>query len=614
MDFLTVDWKLSFDSLSVFFGVVILLVSIPSALYSTGYMKGLYSRGRASFAQILLLFFVISMLLVVFSSNALFFLLAWEAMSLLSYFLVTLDSHEEKAVNAGLIYVLMTHIGTAFITAAFLILYSYAGSFDFLLMKEACLNLPAGIKNVIFLCFLIGFGTKAGLVPFHIWLPYAHPEAPSHISSIMSGAMIKLGVYGFIRFAISILGAGELWWGNLLLVLAGISAVYGILYALMEKDLKKMLAYSSIENMGIIMLGVGGYMVFLKMQLPFLAIFSLAVALFHIINHAIFKTLLFLCAGVILKSCGTKNMEKLGGLIKLMPVTAFCFLIGALSISAMPPFGGFVSEWLMLQTLFSGANSVPVELFAKMKVFLALLAGALALTGGLAAACFVKAFGISFLALPRSKKAVTGQDFDWTMKTPLIFLSSLTLLFGVFAAPVFKLLVKVSAELSGFTGSAPEFTLGPLSLYPQETFRFNGVLFALLLIAAGVIVYIIIRIVSKGKSVTYGRTWDCGYYGLTARNQYTATGFSKPLRMAFNFILRPYKKMEKVRDSYYHIKSFKYEIFTKQLFTEYFYSPIIKRVFSFSESIRKIQYGSIHLYIGYIFLAVIFLIIFLKRF
>jgi len=609
-----VDWKLSFDSLSIFFGVVILLVALPSALYSTGYMKGLYSRGRASFAQILLFFFVISMLLVVFSANALFFLLAWEAMSLLSYFLVTLDSHEEKAVNAGLIYVLMTHIGTAFITTAFLILYFYSGSFDFILMKETCLNLPLNIKTVIFLCFLIGFGTKAGLVPFHIWLPYAHPEAPSHISSIMSGAMIKLGVYGFIRFVIYILGASELWWGNLVLVIAGVSAVYGILYALMEKDLKKMLAYSSIENMGIIMLGVGGYMVFLNMQFPLLAVLSLSAALYHIINHAIFKTLLFLCSGVVLKACGTKNMEKLGGLIKLMPVTAFCFLIGALAISAIPPFNGFVSEWLMLQSLFSGAVSVPAELFGKMKVFLALLAGALALTGGLAAACFVKAFGISFLALPRSKKAEAGKDFDWTMKTPLIFLSSLTLLFGIFAAPVFKLLAKITADISGFKSAGSELTSGLLSLSPQGTFHFNGLLLVLLVLAVSIIVYIIVRIISRERSVTYGRTWDCGYYGLTARNQYTATGFSKPLRMAFNFILRPYKKTEKVRDSYYHVKSFKYEIFTKQLFTEYFYSPIIKRLFSFSESIRKIQYGSIHLYIGYIFLAVIFLIIFLKRF
>jgi len=592
-----------------------MLVSIPSALYSTGYMKGLYSRGRTAFAQILLFFFVISMLLVVFSANTLFFLLAWEAMSLISYFLVTLDSHEEKAVNAGLIYVLMTHIGTAFITAAFLILYSYAGSFDFMIMKTACVNLPLNIKTVIFLCFLIGFGTKAGLVPFHIWLPYAHPEAPSHISSIMSGAMIKLGVYGFIRFGIFILGAGELWWGNLVLVIAGVSSVYGILYALMEKDLKKMLAYSSIENMGIIMLGVGGYMVFASMQLPLLAVFSLSVALFHIVNHAIFKTLLFLCAGVVLKSCGTKNMEKLGGLIKIMPVTAFCFLIGALSISAMPPFNGFVSEWLMLQTLFSGANTASIELFGKMKIFLALLAGALALTGGLAAACFVKAFGISFLALPRSKRAEAGKDFDWTMKTPLIFLSSLTLLFGVFAAPVFKLLTKVTSEISGIKNTGVEFTIGALSLSPQSSsFQLNGLLSAFLILVVGAAVYVIIRIVSRGRSITYGRTWDCGYYGLTARNQYTATGFSKPLRIAFNFILRPYKKTEKVRDSYYHVKSFKYEIFTKQLFTEYFYSPVIKRLFSFSESIRKIQYGSIHLYIGYIFLAIIFLIIFLKRF
>ncbi|MFH1075191.1 MAG: proton-conducting transporter membrane subunit, partial [Candidatus Firestonebacteria bacterium] len=535
--------------------------------------------------------------------------------SLLSYFLVTLDSNEEKAVNAGLIYVLMTHIGTAFITAAFLIIYSYSGSFDFILMKEACINLPMNIKTIIFLCFLIGFGTKAGLVPFHIWLPYAHPEAPSHISAVMSGVMIKLGVYGFIRFVLFILGVHQLWWGNLVLVIAAVSCLGGVIYALMEHDIKKLLAYHSVENIGIIMLGVGGYMVFINMQFPLLAVFSLSAALFHVVNHAIFKTLLFLCAGTVLKSCGTKNMEKLGGLIKLMPVTAFCFLIGALAISAMPPLNGFASEWLILQSLLSGALAASAEVFGKMKIFFALLAGALALMGGLAAACFVKAFGVTFLGLPRSKKAGGGKDFGWSMKIPIIFLASLTLFFGIFAAPIFNILTKIASEASGLSNLGVKFTLGALSLSPQNgAFQLNGLMLVFLIFAIAAIVYIIVRIISKERSITYGRTWDCGYYGLTARNQYTATGFSKPLRMAFNFILRPYKKTEKVRDSYYHVKSFKYEIFTKQVIMEYFYSPIIKKLFGFSELIKKIQQGSIHLYIGYIFIAVIFLIIFLKRF
>jgi len=609
-----VDWKLSFDALSIFFGFIILLVSIPSWVYSIGYMQGLYSGGRILFAKILLLLFILEMFLVVFSANALLFLIAWELMSLLSYFLVTLDPHEEKASRAGLIYILMAHIGTAFMTAAFLIIYSYSGSFDLSAFKETCLILPLKVKTTVFLCFLVGFGTKAGLIPFHIWLPFAHPEAPSHISAIMSGVMIKIGIYGFLRFVLFTLGVEELWWGNLVLVLAALSAAGGILYALMEKDLKKMLAYSSIENIGIIMLGIGGYMIFVKMNQPLLAVFSLAAALYHIINHAIFKTLLFMGAGSILKTCGTKNMEKLGGLIKLMPVTAFCFLIGALAISALPPLNGFISEWLLLQALFYGALAGAT--FAKMKIFLALLAGILALTGGLAAACFVKAFGISFLAVPRSKKTETASDSGWSIKAPMIFLTALIFIFGLFAGPVFKILTGVAASVSGLNNGAAAFTFNVLSLAPQEGsgVHLNNLLLSGALVLIGIFVFSIFKVISREKSITYGKTWTCGYYSVNGRNQYTATGFSKPFRVAFSFILMPYRKMEKIRDSYYHVKSFKYEVHTKQLLNEYFYKPVINRIFRFAEWSRKLQQGSVHIYIGYIFLALVFLIIFLKRF
>jgi len=609
-----VDWRLSFDALSIFFGFVILLVAIPSWVYSIGYMQGLYSRGRIRFAKILFFFFILSMLLVVFSSNVLFFLIAWELMSLLSYFLVTLDSHEEKASRAGLIYILMTHVGTTFMTAAFLIIYSYSGSFDFIAFKETCLLLPSTIKTVVFLCFVVGFGTKAGLIPFHIWLPYAHPEAPSHISSVMSGAMIKIGVYGFIRFVLFILGVSELWWGNLILVLAIISSVGGILYALMEKDLKKMLAYSSIENIGLIMLGIGGYMVFIKMNQPLLAVFSLAAALYHTVNHAIFKTLLFMCSGAILKTCGTKNMEKLGGLIKLMPVTAFCFLIGALSISAMPPLNGFMSEWLILQTLFSGALAGAT--FPKMKIFLALLTGLLALTGGLAAACFVKAFGISFLAGTRSKKTETANDSGWTMKAPMIFLTGLIFIFGIFAAPVFKVLIDTVSSVSGLNSGGAAFTFNVMSLAPRNnsTMSLNSLLLFGILVITEVTIFAVVKIITKKRTVTCAHTWACGYYRTTERNQYTSTGFSKPFRVAFSFILMPSRKLEKIRDSHYHVKAFKYEVHTKQFLNEYFYKPVIKRLFRFAEWSRKLQQGSVHIYIGYIFLAIVFLIVFLKRF
>ncbi|MDD2702876.1 MAG: proton-conducting transporter membrane subunit [Candidatus Omnitrophica bacterium] len=335
------------DPLSLFFLFVILLVSAPSAVYSFGYLKGGYSSGKITLSWLLLFVFVLSMALLVTVGNAFIFLIVWEIMSLVSYFLVVFDSTHEKSIQAGMIYIIMTHIGTAFLAAAFMLLYSHSGSFDFLVMRTACRAMPFQMKNIIFLLFLIGFGTKAGIVPLHVWLPYAHPQAPSHISSIMSGVMIKTAIYGIIRFVIFILGVDVLWWGAAILILALVSCLVGVIYALMEQDIKRLLAYSSVENIGIILLGVGLSMVFLSVRLYSLAVFSLIAGLYHLVNHAIFKGLLFLCAGSVYKAAKTRDMEKLGGLIKKMPQTAACFLLGAMAVSAIPPLNGFVSEWLI---------------------------------------------------------------------------------------------------------------------------------------------------------------------------------------------------------------------------------------------------------------------------
>ncbi|MFA5199193.1 MAG: proton-conducting transporter membrane subunit, partial [Candidatus Omnitrophota bacterium] len=274
------------DPLALFFLAVIIIVSLPSFIYSFGYLKGEYSASRIRFANFLLLIFVLSMVSVVSVKNCLVFLVFWEIMSLVSYFLVVFDSEHEKSVQAGLVYIVMTHIGTAFIIAAFMILRNYAHSFDFFAIKEACKIMPAAVKDTVFLLFLAGFGTKAGIVPLHIWLPYAHPQAPSHISSIMSGVMIKTAIYGIARFVLFILGVNSAWWGILILVLATITCLTGVIYALMERDLKRLLAYSSVENIGIIFLGVGLAVLFTSLKLHYLAVFSLAAGLYHLINHA----------------------------------------------------------------------------------------------------------------------------------------------------------------------------------------------------------------------------------------------------------------------------------------------------------------------------------------
>jgi hydrogenase-4 component B len=607
-----------FDPLSLFFVVVIFIVSIPSTIYAFGYLRGEYSPAKITLSWFLLSFFVLSLAAVVTAGNALIFLIAWEIMSLVSYFLVVFDTTHERSIQAGTIYIIMTHIGTAFIIAAFMIMYRYAASFDLLALKNACQSMPPQTKNIIFVLLLAGFGTKAGIVPLHIWLPYAHPQAPSHISSIMSGVMIKSAIYGLIRFVIFILGVDSPWWGILILILAVISCLVGVIYALMERDIKRLLAYSSVENIGIILLGVGLAMLFAANHMPYLAVFSLIAGLYHLINHAIFKGLLFLCAGSVYKATGTRDMEKLGGLIKIMPQTAIYFLVGAMAISALPPLNGFVSEWLALQAFFLGAfNSI-----GGMKLFLGICAAMLALTSGLAAACFVKAFGITFLAQPRSHYAKEAKEVPLSMRSGMFFLSLLTVIFGLAASLVMKLLARVAGaamdiDISGMSFSLNNFTLspqpGPPSGQAANSVYLSTPLIALVLVLLGITGFAAYRLFGRKKPVIC-KTWDCGYYKLTPRNEYTATAFSKPFSIAFSFFLLPYRKTQKIRESFYHVKSFTYETHTTPVFKKYFYDPVLALIFRSAKSMRRLQPGSIHLYLGYIFITVLLLIIFVSRF
>ena len=600
-----------FDPLSLFFLGVIFVVSLPSAIYSIGYLKGEYSSAKIILSWFLLAIFVLSMAAVVTAANALIFLAAWEAMSLVSYFLVVFDTTNEKSIRSGTLYIVMTHIGTAFLAAAFMMMYRYAHSFDLFAIKDACLAMPPHIKNIVFLLLLVGFGTKAGIVPLHIWLPLAHPQAPSHISSIMSGVMIKTAIYGIIRFVIFILGVNSSWWGVLILILAVISCLAGVIYALMEHDIKRLLAYHSVENIGIILLGVGLAMFFTGLNLPYLAVFSLIAGLYHLINHAIFKGLLFLCAGSVYKATGTRDIEKLGGLIKTMPHTAAYFLIGAMAISALPPLNGFVSEWLTLQAFFLGALNVT----GGLKLFLGICAAMLALTGGLAAACFVKAFGITFLAEPRSHYAKEAKEVSLSMKAGMFILALLTVIFGLAAAVIIKLLTKVAGAAMGVDISRMSYSLNNFTLSPQagKSIYLSAPLLALWLIILGAAGFVLYVLAGRKKAVIY-RTWDCGYYRLDARNEYTATAFSKPFRIAFSFFLLPYRKTQKIRESFYHVKSFTYETHTTKIFKKYFYDPALALVFRSARSMRRLQSGSIHLYLGYIFITVLLLIVFMSRF
>ena len=340
---------------AVFLGIISLVGACASA-FGIAYQKHFIGHYRLGTFGFFYATFLGSLSFVVLANNGVFFLFLWEIMSLASYFLVAYEHRSVENTRAGFLYLVMTHIGTAFIICAFVLAYMVAGSFDFSAWRGVLPAAPFAIQTLIFACALIGFGTKAGIVPLHIWLPEAHPAAASHVSALMSGVMIKTAIFMLIRFFFDFLPVAPFQWGLLLMVLGGISAVLGILYALAASDIKRFLAYSSIENVGIIFLGLGASVVFLSLKIQNFALVALAAALFHTVNHAIFKSLLFLGAGSVVSATGTRNMDELGGLIKLMPYTAVFFLIGSLAVSALPPLNGFASEWLTFQVLFAGLN------------------------------------------------------------------------------------------------------------------------------------------------------------------------------------------------------------------------------------------------------------------
>jgi len=612
MFFLSQNSRWCFDPLALFFLGVIALVSLPSFLFSAGYLRMQFSRRRSFLAMGLTILFVLSMAAVVASANLILFLFAWEFMSLVSYFLVVFEHEHEASVKAGMIYLVMTHVGTAFLLAAFLLMHAQTGTWDFAGIRAAAPAFSPVLKNILFGLLLAGFGTKAGIVPVHIWLPYAHPQAPAPVSSIMSGAMIKVAIYGILRFIVGMLGVPEAWWGGAILVAAGISCLAGVIYALMEHDIKKLLAYHSVENIGIILLGIGAGMIFWRWGWGVLACAAFAAGLYHTVNHAVFKGLLFLCSGSIHVATGTRDIEKMGGLMKRMPQTAASFLVGAMAISALPPLSGFVSEWLIFQVLFAGLRDAA----SGGKMLFAGMMACLALTSALAAACFVKAFGVTFLAMPRSHAAAAATEVPRSMRSAMIFLAALTVALGLGAGLVWKILCAVAMsflEAPASTWSSLLSGSWGVIRFPETDACLRTPVIMLALGAGMAAVYAFVRLAARQRPVIVGRTWDCGYYRLDHRTEYTATAFSKPFRIAFGFFLLPYRKTEKIRDSFYHVKEFTYETATTPVFKRYLYGPVVGGLFKLAQYVRGFQMGSIHWYLAYIFVTILALVIIFGR-
>lgn len=592
------------DPLSAFFMLVISLIGFLCSIYAIDYVKHYYKKYSIGVLGFLYNIFIVSMMLVTTAHNALFFLIVWELMSVASYFLVIYDRNEIANVKAGSLYFVMTHIGTAFIILSFLLMYSLSGSFEFDVMKNSLLSASPLMKDLIFLTSLIGFGTKAGIIPLHIWLPGAHPAAPSHVSALMSGVMIKTGIYMLIRISLDLLPNAPLWWGLTILIIGAVSSLLGVLYALAEHDIKKLLAYHSIENIGIILLGLGSVLIFTSSGLYILAALGLVAALYHTLNHASFKALLFLGAGSVIAETHTRNMEEYGGLIKYMPQTALFFLIGAMAISALPPFNGFFSEWLTFQSLFQAVSQFDIL----TKLILVFAIGSLAFTGGLAAACFVKAFGAIFLARPRSEKVTHAKESGLLLRIGMAGLSLLIILLGFFSGFVTQTLNTVSASIINLHNDISVLNTDWGDINIQNNFAtlsmptiFMSLIFTIM------VVVVFIFLFTKKQKVSINSTWDCGST-LTPRMEITATGFARSFIVVFKDILKPLREAE----IEYHDDRLKYfpkvstiTLELSDIYFEYFYYPLQKLILKIAEQIKKIQIGNINTYILYIFITLI---------
>ncbi len=597
------DVILSMDALSAFFVLCLSILTLCVSIYSIGYMKHYYGIRNVGLFYFLYAGFIVSMFLVFTAGNAVIFFVVWEIMAVVSYFLVSFESDEPETQRAGILYIVMTHIGTAFLLIAFMLMFRYTGSFDFSISSSA---LPENIRDIMFVLFLVGFGTKAGIIPFHIWLPYAHPAAPSNISALMSGIMIKTAIYGLLRFVFIYLGVETTWWGIAILVIGMVSAVLGVAYAYIEQNIKRMLAYSSIENMGIIFIGIGVSFMAFSEGLELVGALALTAALLHTVNHTLFKGSLFLCAGSVHYAVHSKNMEDMGGLIKRMPITALFFLGGALSVSAMVPFNGFISEWLTYQSIFAGI--IPGQ--AAENILLVFAVAALALSGALAAACFIKLFGISFLGLARSEQAASANEVPLSMSLGSGILTALCLLSGIFPLYALGLINRVVLQLANrpildqLQGNI-FFLYSPLEIHGNAISP-QIIVLTLVIIAAGAL-FIERIIFGKEKRREFG-TWDCGYEALNPRMQYSAAAFSKPIRVVFKMMFRSSRDLKIKGPLTYHPDAMEYSVTTESLFEKYVYDPVSRMVTAFSRKAKfMIQTGSVHTYLLYIFITTLIL-------
>ncbi len=587
------------DTLSAFFLVVVNLGGAIASLYALG-----YGPHETSPLRVLPFYptFLGAMNLVVLADDAFVFLLSWEFMSLVSWGMVVAHHRVAANVRAGYIYLVMASFGTLCLFLAFGVLAGSGGQYSFAAMRAG--QLTPALALIAGTLTLVGAGSKAGIVPLHVWLPLAHPAAPSHVSALLSGVMTKVGIYGFIRIVFDLIGEPTPYSGLIVAAIGGITAALGVLYALMQHDLKRLLAYSTVENIGIIFIGLGLALAFRANGIDWAAALALAAALFHILNHSLFKSLLFFGAGSVLVATGQRDMEHLGGLIHRMPQTAFAFLIGCMAISALPPLNGVVSEWLTFQAILVSPELPQWGL----KLVLPAVGALLALSAALAAACFVKAFGITFLSRARSRAAETAREVDPFQHAAMFVLVGLCVLAGIFPGFVIDALAPVTRALVGSAMPRQAF-LSWLSIVPIVASRssYNGLLILLFLAGSAAVTAIVIHRFAT-RATRRSPIWDCGFPLASPTAQYTSSSFAMPIRRVFGAsVFRVSERVDMPLPGVMRAGHFQVRVFDPAWFG--IYGPIARGVRSAGVFLNRVQFLTIGSYLTLVFSALVVLLL-----
>jgi hydrogenase-4 component B len=586
------------DALSAYFLAVVGLGSFAASLFALG-----YGRHEEAPERMLPFYpaFLAGMALVVIADDAFTFLVSWEFMSLSSWALVMAHHRDPDNVRAGYIYLVMAGFGTLALLLTFGLLAGPEGGYAFTDIRHT--HPTAGLAALVLILALIGAGSKAGLVPLHVWLPLAHPAAPSHVSALMSGVMTKVAVYGFIRITFDLVGPSSWWWSIVVLALGGITAVMGVLYALMQHDLKRLLAYHTVENIGIIFIGLGLALAFQAHGMAFAAALAMTAGLLHVLNHSLFKSLLFFGAGAVLAATGERDMEHLGGLIHRMPQTAFVFLVGCAAITALPPLNGFVSEWLTFQAILLSPQ-LPAW---GLKLLVPAVGALLALAAALAAACFVKAFGVTFLGRPRTPVAAGAQETDRFSLAAMFFLAALCLVAGVLPGLFMDALAPVVQALVG--ARMPVQTgVDWLSIVPIAESRssYNGLLVFLFMAISGTLAAFAIHRLASDK-LRRAPAWDCGYPDPNPATQYTASSFAQPIRRVFGTVVfRADEHVEMPAPG--DMRPARLTVALHDVVWDTLYAPIASAVDFAADRLNRLQFLTIRQFLSLVFAALVTLL------